>query len=380
MRPARDARGSGAPRRRRRLLFKLGFAGILTAVLFEGAIRFLALSDSTIARRWGAGLRSPGNFSNRWSDDYWMLKYRFADPETRLEPIYDPLLGWRSAAIEPGTYRHADESTLAGRRPVLLYGDSFALCVTKAEECWQGLVERSELGEDHVLLNHGVGGYGLDQIYLLFQHSIDHYTELDPIVVVAVLVDDDLDRSRLRFRSWPKPHLSVTPEGTLVPDGPVVRDPLEYLRENATGIRSYGLRYLVYGTHVLPRNESEWLMGRGSRVAETEELNRRILDAFAGEFAARQLDAFVLLFHGRHYLRIHDWREAFLVAELQRLGIPYVSSKPRLLEDRRTTGRGDDAYFFAEGRGREHYTPLGNEIVFGALSAGLAGEFDGERP
>jgi hypothetical protein len=294
-------------------MLKLVLAGLLTTGLFEGAIRFLALSDSPIARRWGAALRSPGNFSNRWSDDYWMLKYRFADPEARIEPTFDSLLGWRSAAIEPEGYRHADAAGLDGRRPVLLYGDSFALCVTKDEECWQGLLERSELGRDHALLNYGVGGYGLDQIYLLFQHSIDHYAELDPIVVVAVLVDDDLDRSSLRFRSWPKPHLSLTAEGTFAPDGPVTRDPLDYLEQNSTGIWSYGFRYLVYGAHVLPRNESEWLIGRGSRVAETEELNRNILDALAAELAARDLDAFVLLFHGRPYLEIHDWREAFLV-------------------------------------------------------------------
>lgn len=383
MRPAREAREAGdraSARRPRHLLFKLALAGVIAAGLFEGAIRFLALSESPIARRWGAALRSPGNFSNRWSDDYWMLKYRFAAPDARLEPIHDSLLGWRSAAIEPGTYRHADESTLAGRRPVLLYGDSFALCVTKGEDCWQGLLERSELGAELALLNYGVGGYGLDQMYLLIQQSIDHYVELDPIVVVAVLVDDDLDRSALRFRSWPKPHLSVTPEGALVPDGPVTRDPLEYLRDNPIGIKSYGFRYLVYGAHVLPRNESEWLMGRSSRVADTEDLNRHILDALAAELAARELDAFVVLFHGRHYLRMYDWREAFLVSELQRLGIPYVSSKPRLLDDRQRTGRGDDAYFFAEGREREHYTPLGNEIVFAALKAGLTGEFDGERP
>lgn len=377
MRPARDARDPGAERRpRRRLLLKLAFAGLLMIGSFEGAIRFLALSDSTVARRWGADLRSPANFSNRWSDDYWMLKYRFADPEALIEPTYDPLLGWRSAAIEPQSYRHADEAELDGRRPVLLYGDSFALCVTNAEECWQGLLERSGLAREHALLNYGVGGYGLDQIYLLFQRSIDHYTELDPIVVIAVLVDDDLDRSSLRFRSWPKPHLSVTPEGALALDGPVTREPLDYLRQNSTGIWSYGWRYLVYGAHVLPRNESEWLMGRGSRVADTEDLNRHILEALAADLAARNLDAFVLLFHGRHYLEIHDWREVFLVRELRRLGIPYVSSKPRLLQDRRRTGRGDEAYFFAEGRGREHYTPLGNEIVFAALRAGLLGEFD----
>ena len=93
--------------------------------------------DADWARRAGTRLRSAGLFAGRWSDDYWKLLTLFKDPEHRLPPPrFDPVLGWRWP--EPGRIDGSGE-----RRPVLLFGDSFAACIGDGEDCWQGLLARS---------------------------------------------------------------------------------------------------------------------------------------------------------------------------------------------------------------------------------------------
>ena len=60
----------------------------------------------------------------------------------REHPQFDAELGWTSEAIEPGTLRHAEEPGPAGERLVLLYGDSFARCLTGRDEAWEGFFIR----------------------------------------------------------------------------------------------------------------------------------------------------------------------------------------------------------------------------------------------
>ena len=92
---------------------------------------------------------------------------------------------------------------------MLLFGDSFCECATPPEECWQGLLERSPLGPRFALVNYGTGGYGLDQVLLLARRVLDRWRGRDPLVVVGILVDDDLDRDALALRNFPKPRFRL---------------------------------------------------------------------------------------------------------------------------------------------------------------------------
>jgi hypothetical protein len=309
------------------------------------------------------------------------LRARLARPEERTGPArYDEVVGWLSPLVEPGTYAHADEASVGERRPVLLYGDSFAACVPGTELCWQDLLERSELGETHRLLNYGVGGYGLDQIYLLFERSIDRYVDRDPIVILGILVDDDLDRSVLGFRQWPKARVHWEPDVGLRVEAPATRSVQGYLDAHPLPTTSWGFRYLIYGADVLPRKESEWVLGRTDHVARTRDLNRHLLEAVHEVIEARRLDAFVLLFHGEHHVEWAGWREGFVTEELERLQLAYVGARPRILAHHRSSGVAFDAYFISSGHGEGHYTSLGNETVFAALLEGLVGDVDGPVP
>ena len=57
-----------------------------------------------------------------------------------------------------------------------------------------------------------------------------------------------------------------------------------------------------------------------------------------------------------------------MIQELDRLGVSYLLSRDALREDFRRSGRNSKNYYFQRGvRGQNHYTPLGNEVVFREL-------------
>ena len=356
-------------------------ATAVTFVLLELGLRFLLFHDSGLARSWGAYLRDPANFAYRWTDEYWKLRYLFADPESHRPTRHDARVGWLHQRIQDGTYDHRLRGELRGRRPVLLYGDSFAACVTSRADCWEGLLANSELGESHQLLNYGVGGYGFDQTVLLFEQSIDLWQDQNPVVVISLLIGVNLDRTALHFKGWPKPHLVVGEDGSLAPQEEVAQGSQAYLESHPVGIVSYAWRYLVNGSGLLPDGWQAALQGRDGIDEETRARSRALLQRLREECQARDLECFVLLFHGRRVLapedeQAEDWHEPFLIAELEQLDMPYVSSRPLLQAHAREYGQPVSDYFFTQGIARRHYTPLANRVVFEAIRRGIARDYD----
>lgn len=376
------ASAAEAPARRRPRPWRKLAVSAVTAVaclaILEAGLRVLLFHDADWSTRLGRSLREEGFYADRWSNRLWVLRHRFTAPEDRKPPPrFDEQLGWLPASITPGTYEHADEAKVAGRRPILLYGDSFAECVEYAGVRFQDVLEESALASEWALVNYGTGGYGLDQAILLFERSIDQWLEREPVVAIGIYVDDDLDRCTLYLREWPKPRFVVDANGALSLESPVLPDVERWIALHPLPATSYVFRYLVYGADVLPRNESEWLLGRGDHVAETKAVCRGILDRLAASLDRLGLRAFVVLFHGERYVEETDWRERSLTAELTRLGIPWVSSRESILEDARETDRPIAAYYLQEGPGTGHYDATGNRVVFTALERGLSGTFDG---
>ncbi len=77
------------PTRPRRWRRKLLIATAVALVLLELGLRFLLFHGSGLARRWGANLRDPANFAYRWTDEYWKLRYLFADSESHRPTRHD---------------------------------------------------------------------------------------------------------------------------------------------------------------------------------------------------------------------------------------------------------------------------------------------------
>ena len=364
------------------LALAIGFA--LVPPVLELGIRFLNFGDSAIARRLGEGLRKPEHFADpNLDDDYWKLQYLFLPPEQQRPAAgADPRCGWTGDLVRPGTYEHARAGDVGGRRPVLLYGDSYAACATSPEECFQGLLERSDLAERYALVNFGVGGYGVDQVLLLLRSTIDAWKDQDPIVVISFLVDNDFDRNVLTFRCWPKPRFTVEGEG-LAGGDPVDPDPGSYLDRHPPSIRSYLLRYLTYRRGTLPAR-LQWYLRRGSlRNEEKVAVGRGILREIHAELAGRGLDHFFLAFHGEGGVAGSEgvrWADELVATTARELGVPLVETRPYLLAAARGSVEEANRYFGGSPRLFGHYNAMGNLVAFEALRAGIEGRFGAVDP
>jgi len=365
--PARPAR------RGRRILLRILGLLALSALLVELALRLILFVDVPGLRKVTLQLRQANNFFEKREPGFWTTSVAFT-PTDRLKPIpaFDPLVGWAGSRVEPGTYRHRDENALAGRRPVLLFGDSFAECVTPPQECWQGLLNRSEFGRTHFLLNYGVGGYGLDQSVLMLRAGLDAYREQDPIVILSVFVDDDLQRMLLPFRGWPKPRFEVE-DGRLIEPGPVPEGVEAFLDEQAPFVWSWAWRYVA-------RRGADEQAGAADDRARIEELTPLLLAALKLDLEREGVTWFVVLFQGDSLLtpegREDAWEHDFLARTLRELGIPYVSMRRELIEHATKPGASPKQLFIQGGPGAGHYSAAGNAAVFPALLRGLRGEFD----
>jgi len=364
----------------------------VSALALEGLFRAVLFGRGGVVQAAGRRfptLREPGSYADDLSPEYWLLQYRLNDEKTDgKEARFDSGLGWVNALTEPETMRHAGEETLGERRPVLLFGDSFAACYGgKGKTCFQDLLEASDLGQRFALWNYGVGGYGFGQIALSCRRAVARARERDPVVLVGLLVDSDLDRTLLAFRGWPMPQFRLDGRGRAaeVPRE-LTRTRDAFLARYGIPIASYALRFLKYGTSLWPKDAL-----RAERAAwqrEVLEVNGALLRELVADLRAHGIEPAFVLFHGRSFLRPgsrYQPVEDFLVSELEALAVPYVLSWVPLRADAERTGRQEEAYWIARGKGAGHLTELGNELVFGVLRGALLGEFhggtrvDGER-
>jgi hypothetical protein len=367
---------AATPRKRRieRRLLALA-AGLVVALLAgEGALRFLLFSDASLARKLGQRWRRMDLYTDSMDADYWKLQVLFNRGLVSAPPSPDPVVGW-TGLVTPRTYGHPDEKTLAGRTPVLFFGDSNAECRTGPEDCFQGLMERSEFAGQYALLNYGVGGYGLDQIQRLLAASLDHYAAQDPVVIVSFMVDDDLERSMLPFRCWPKPRYGVK-DGQLVDPPPVDTDTRHYLEENPPQITSYLYRL---ARSPFRRFEPE-RVAPGPELQERRELNRAVLERIRDDLEKRHLRYFFLVFQMESFWggsKIAQWSEEVFDEFAAAHHVPYVATKPFM--EAATASRPDG---IGELIGRNdpvlqnHLNPAGNRLVFEAIRQGLEGRFD----
>jgi len=369
----------------------LALSSCLGLVAAEGILRFLLFSDSSLAREYGTRLRRPNLYAGSQTDsDYHKLRYGWKDADAAFnEDRLHPELGWLSRLIVPADLQHTDRSKLKGRRPFLMYGDSFTACMGPSADCWQGLIRRSPLKDQLSVVNYGVRGHGLGQIYLTLKGSVGLWLDRDPVVAVGILLDDDLDRVVLDFREAPKPVFDIE-GGALTVDYPGAVSIESWLAEHPVEIRSYLWAFLDRGGWLLPKS---WTSRAAARVAALRDrkraISRLLLIEIRDELEERGLDYFFIIFEGPRDRRTRtkkqkSWQALFLPRTLDQLGIPWVSAEKALREDRTTTGkRGNADYFIPDGRkGGRHYTAVGNQAAWGAILNGLDARFDGtvERP
>lgn len=342
---------------------------IASALGLEVALRLVLFGPAPI-RRVAPALRDPDLFADaRFDQDYWTLTELLGP--TGVNPFeFDPRLGWRSSRFGPD-YEHQDEVHVGRRRPILLFGDSFANCLTSELECFEGLFANSPYTGSGAILNYGVAGYGLDQIALCVEAALPRWLERDPIVVVGIFVADDLFRCTLSMRTWPKPRYTLEGDA-LVLHPPAARTPDEWVAQHPPRIRSYLLRWIE-------RRRGQLTDERRAQRRELEEIGRRIVLGLRDDLERQGLDYLFFLMPGEYDLRApepRDWPELHLLETFAAHDVPFESARGDLVADMAESGRPLGDYFE-----RGHYNALGNRVAFRALLRGIlrSHEADGEE-
>jgi len=310
----------------------------LTVLVSEAVYRLLLFSQFPFMERY----RDPSLYSDYYSDgDWWKLYYLFGKKEHEPTRHPHPLLGW-TGDFSGESYRHDDADRLHGKRPVLLYGDSFARCLTTTNECFQGILNNDkEFSQQYFMLNYGVAGYGVDQIYLLLKHSIRLYDH--PYVVIG-LYTRDLDRSILPLFVGQKPYFDVLSDDLVLRGTPISDDPQRYLSKNPPKVWSYLYRLWLY------QDGRPWrirLYLRGTEEIHRRKLlvNEKIILNIIHELQRRKIGHLFVIFADKNSVKEMEWREGFLSELLDRHDTPYLSSRVIIMDDAKREGRTVDDYY-----------------------------------
>jgi hypothetical protein len=91
-------------------------------------------------------------------------------------------------------------------RKIVFFGDSF---VESAACSDNSLTAKLEALTGIDTLNYGIGGYGLDGIYLYFKRQLPTFNRRESLFLVG-LIQDDLARVLLKVRTSPKPYFTIS--------------------------------------------------------------------------------------------------------------------------------------------------------------------------
>lgn len=323
--------------------------------MFEIGYRIILFNSNPAFDR----LKKPEHFADYFSeDDYWKLEYLF---DGLFKPPKQPHrdLGW-IGEFSRDNYIHNQIEHIGDRRPVLLYGDSFARCVSDVL-CFQNILNSDqEFSKEHYLLNYGVGNYGVDQIFLLFQKSVHHYD--DPFVVIS-LMTHDLDRSILSVRGGQKPYFLIEDSKLELRGIPINPNPDIFFTTNPPQIKSYLYRRIIH-SNLLPKQISSFLKRDNDYISKKMQVNEKIILEIVKELRTNNIDYVFLIFHplfpGVNTLDDKtDWRDSFLKQVLHENNIPYIWSKDVLKQDSMDGKYSKDDYIIPEnGHPTAHYNRL----------------------
>jgi len=220
-------------------------------------------------------LREPGAYANIYADDheeiftdeYWLLYYLF-DKEFKPPSNPHPIFGW-VGKFDRLSLTHNDKDKVKGRIPVLLFGDSFSHCV--GAKCFEEILnEDSTFASKYYLLNYGVGGYGVDQIYLLANEVIPLYNQ--PIVFFGMLTRD-MDRSILKFRTGQKPYFELDNNKLNLKGVPMEPKASYYVENHLPDITSYLFRYMRNSmSNFIPKNDPRNIEMKNNLISLNEEI------------------------------------------------------------------------------------------------------------
>ncbi|MCP5097450.1 MAG: SGNH/GDSL hydrolase family protein [Chloroflexi bacterium] len=364
------SRAQEKPKRSAAALLLPLFSILFTFLLLEGGMRL------AIGMKIDYFL-NPALYTYPFTDDYWKLIHQWDERATdgtseNVNP--DPFLGWsppKSSENPLGLMGHEPYTPDPTAPAILFYGDSFVAGKTAAAEDNVPRQLATHLG-DTAVYNYGVSNFGVDQIYLRFHET--HSTFEQPTIVIGIFTLD-MDRSLLSLRSSaPKPRFEVGENDELILhgidhvafNGSVADWISSWHEQNPPQIRSFVWSFLMRRLDNF-RTGDDW-MNSTLPQAELEQLNGLLIDEMVAEAKANDLPIQFVIFYTRRELDQTYWRETFLLNRLEALGVPYLDTKPLIMETAVSESRDLWDYYFDDGG---HTNELGNAVIAEALATQL---------
>ncbi|MCB0791163.1 MAG: hypothetical protein H6595_06030 [Flavobacteriales bacterium] len=292
--------------------------GLITLVLAELTIRWVLFGQgkafSNLRRPELYARNYPDTTGAIFSEEYWKL-YTLLGGAERPPATPHPLLGW-VGHFDRTTYAPMYAPPANGRRPVLLFGDSFAQCVEAT--CFEDILNAdSAFAREHYLVNYGVGGYGLDQIDLLYRQVVDRYEH--PFIVFSMMTRD-MERAMFSARIGEKPFFTLRGDSLALQNVPIDPDARAWFADHGPGIPSYLGRLVA---HVVLKDS---LASEAATVRFKEgmrRLNEALMRDAIDDMNDRHIDHLVLVFEPM-YRSSYDPRYFFLRDLLEEMDEPYL--------------------------------------------------------
>ncbi len=371
------------------------------------ACEIIALATGPLQRRLGFDTRKMGPILAEQTAG---IRSRLADTEDVI--ILDPVLGWRnrpghaaglhrinSAGVRSA--REYDSLPSAGTLRVATFGAAYVYgAEVPNDTSWAAVMERGAPGLE--VLNYGVGGYGTDQAFLLYQREGQRFA---PDVVLIGFAPFNLRRSMYRYTRFSstdeppltKPRFKLDAAGrlALVPNPLPGRDDWERVAAEpreiiAAGVDDEWYDALRYENPLYDRSATVRLaVAAGVRVwrrylwpgrpiakgqfraeASAFAVQRAIMTAFADSVRARgATPIFVLLPDQASVWAVQSGQPAVhapLRDSLRAGGATEVLDLADIFA-RHASANGDEGMFAPGG----HYGPVGNRLVAEHLTTRL---------
>ena len=329
---------------------------VICLILAEFIFRALLFGNFGFMKQ----VRKPEYFSEISSPEYWKLCYHFGREIPPEKP--HPELGWIGRFHETH-YMHRDIENLQRKRPVLLYGDSFAMCVDSVQ-CFEDILNQdTSFTKNHFLLNYGVGGYGVGQAALLASKTTPHYDR--PFVVFSMLTTD-IDRTILPVRTGQKPYFDIEKDKLRLRGYPIYDQPEAYFKKNPPKIRSYLYRrFLFSNINFLPYRISSRLKKKYHYIEKKQAVNELLIERVARELRENDIEFVFMVFHFEDDMMSphseENWRDQFFRRVLEENEIPYIWTKGIIRDHREKHPDNSHDHYIIPGNG--HPTTLYNQLI-----------------
>ena len=162
-----------------------------------------------------------------------------------------------------------------GGPKLVFLGDSFVESAACSADTLPAKIERLTRIDT---LNFGVGGYGLDQMLLLFERILPLFDSQSPLFLIG-LINDDLDRVLLKVRDSPKPYFTIADQGLVLHTDHIHPNSLnDYFERPA---ERFYLYYFARGKLGFPYYRSVLERTRAERRKEMYAISELLVERFA---------------------------------------------------------------------------------------------------